>query len=140
MATIPAEDPAADVVWKPGPPVAKDGTGRIDLAGIVQGNECVVYLRARVFSPREMPVRLEIGSDDGNKVWVNGKLVHANNVARGFTAGQDKAPADLRKGLNDLLLKITQNSMGCDASVRIVGRDELPIDGLLTAHKPDKPE
>ena len=75
-------------------------------------------------------MRLDIGTDDGVKVWVNGKLVHANNAVRGLSPGQDKARAVLREGWNDLLLKITQHTQGCGACVRVRGADGGVIEGL----------
>lgn len=126
------EQDGKGVEWKPVPKPADPAlAGQADLTSVVGGDHAVVYLKARVRSPREVKVRLEIGSDDGVKVWVNGKLVHANNAVRALAPGQDKAEAVLRAGDNDFLLKITQHTLGCGACVRIRGLDGSPIDGLL---------
>ena len=101
-----------------------------DLNPVVGGNHCVVYLKTRVFCPREQPVSLEIGTDDGVKLWVNGLLVHANNAVRGFTPGEDKAKATLKEGWNDFLVKITQHTLGCAAAIRVRNSDGTPIAGL----------
>jgi hypothetical protein len=61
-------------------------------------DQCVVYLKTRVYSPREQKVRLEIGSDDGIKLWINGKLVHAKNAMRPLQPGEDTAEAVLKEG------------------------------------------
>jgi hypothetical protein len=90
----------------------------------------VVYLKSRVFCSKEQPVSLEIGTDDGVKLWINGALVHANNAVRGFTAGQDKAKATLREGWNDFLVKVTQHTLGCAAAIRVRAADGAPIVGL----------
>ena len=42
------------------------------------------------FSPRDRAARLDIGSDDGVKAWLNGKLVHGNNALRGVGVAQEK--------------------------------------------------
>jgi acetyl esterase/lipase len=47
-----------------------------------------------------------LGSDDGVKVWVNGKLVHSNYVGRDLTLGQDKFNVKLNKGNNSVLVKV----------------------------------
>jgi hypothetical protein len=57
-----------------------------------------------VDAPRDLP--LSLGSDDGIKVFLNGKQIHANNVGRGAAPDQEKVTAKLRKGDNYLLLKI----------------------------------
>ena len=49
---------------------------------------------------------MEVGSDDGIKVWINGKLVHKNNASRGALPGQDKFNVTLEEGWNDVLMKI----------------------------------
>lgn len=38
---------------------------QIDLLGVCGGDQCVVYIKTRVSSPKEQKVQLEIGSDDG---------------------------------------------------------------------------
>jgi HEAT repeat protein len=92
----------------------------LDLLKALNGGEQrVAYLRAKLQWPVEQKVKLWIGSDDGNKVWVNGELVHANNVARPFTADQDSATVTLRNGENIILMKITQNNLPWGASLRI---------------------
>ena len=55
-------------------------------------------------APRDLP--LSLGSDDGIKVFLNGKQIHANNVGRGAAPDQEKITVKLRKGVNNLLLKI----------------------------------
>ena len=71
-----------------------------------------------------------LGSDDGVKAWLNGEVVHSNNMDRGEAADQDTAPIRLKKGVNQLLLKITQGGGGLSACARIVGSDGLPMAGL----------
>jgi hypothetical protein len=104
--------------------------GEVDLLGVAGGNHCVVYAKTRVFAPRSQEVSFAIGSDDGIKLWVNGDLVHANNAVRGLTPDQDRAKGRLREGWNDLLVKITQHTVGCGFTLRIVGADGAVIPGL----------
>jgi len=104
--------------------------GEVDLAQVVGGDHCVIYLRTRVFVPKAEAVTLEIGSDDGIKLWVNGELVHANNAVRGLAPAQDYAKANLHEGWNDLLAKITQSTAGCGMMLRIVGQDGAEIQGV----------
>lgn len=118
-------------VWRPLPlAAALTNYGYADLGPVVRGNHCVVYLKARVFCPGAQRVALEIGSDDGLKLWINGKVVHANNVARGFTAGQDKVEAELNAGVNEFLVKVSQHTAGCAASVRVRTPEGRPVPGL----------
>ncbi len=118
------EQPGSDAVKWRGTP------GLADLSSVTAGDNCVVYLKTRVFLPAAQRVRLEIGSDDGIKLWVNREVIHANNTDRGVVPGQDKVQAAFRQGWNDLLAKITQNGGGCGMSLRIANTDGTEIPGL----------
>lgn len=103
----------------------------INLATTFPGQEnCAAYLLTRVIAPEDCRALLLLGSDDGVQAWLNGKVVHSNNVDRGEIADQDTAPIHLRKGANDLMLKISQGGGGWSACARIVGTDFKPISGL----------
>jgi hypothetical protein len=64
------------------------------------------------------------------KAWLNGAVVHSNNIDRGMVIDQDMAPIKLKKGANQLMLKISQGGGGWSACARIVGSDGQPIAGL----------
>jgi dienelactone hydrolase len=52
------------------------------------------------------PVRLSIGTDNGVRVWVNGKQVLARDGQRKLTSDEDLVDVDLKAGDNQLLLKL----------------------------------
>jgi hypothetical protein len=104
---------------------------QVILAAFFPGEEnCVAYLKAQIIAPDDCEGALLMGSDDGVKAWLNGAIVHSNNTNRGDVADQDMAPIQLKKGANDLLLKISQGGGGWSAHARIVGPDGQPIAGL----------
>jgi len=72
------------------------------------GDHRVVYLKTTVVSPANIKETMELGSDDGVKVWLNGKVVHAKNEFRPVKDGEDKVRVSLRKGPNTILVKLTQ--------------------------------
>ncbi|MHC4519375.1 MAG: HEAT repeat domain-containing protein, partial [Planctomycetota bacterium] len=97
--------------------------GYLDLLKELNGGEQrVAYLRTRFASPQAKAVTLEIFSDDGVKAWLNGKVVHANNATRPLPPAPDKVPVTLNKGVNRLMLKVTQNNMPWGAIVRVKDR------------------
>jgi len=121
------EDPAAKAIkWVK----AKAGTRpeqpwAVDLLKAFGGGEnAVAYLKARITSPIAQEAMLAVGSDDGIKAWLNGELVHANDVMRGVEQGQDKVKVMLRKGSNVLLLKVNQGGGDWAASA-----DLTPLGG-----------
>jgi hypothetical protein len=128
------EKPGAKVAWKAAPkPSDPSLAWKVDLSSVVGGDHCVVYARSRVYAPAKQAVRLDMGADDGIKVWVNGKLVHANNAVRGLTPEQDRATAVLNEGWNAFLVKITQHTLGCEACIRIRKEDGSVMEGLRCA-------
>jgi hypothetical protein len=103
---------------------------QVDLGPLTGGNHAVLYVKTRVFAPREQPVNLAMGVDDGIKLWLNGKLVHANNAVRGLNPDEDKVQAGLRQGWNEFLAKITQHTAGCGVCVRVTTPDGGLVEGL----------
>lgn len=94
------------------------------------GNNRACYARTRVFAPAAGPVQFELGSDDGAKVWLNGTVVHEQNVNRAHATGSDKFTAELRQGWNVVMIKITQGGGQWALSLRIVTPEGTVIDGL----------
>jgi len=77
--------------WRPVGQAALSKTGLVGLDKIMGGDERVAYLKTQITSERDQEARLEIGTDDGVKVWLNDKVVHANNVIRGNTPGRTRS-------------------------------------------------
>ena len=113
--------------------------GIVDLKAAVGGDQRVAYLRAQLTSPAAQEAQVELGSDDGVKVWLNGEVVHANNCLRGCIPGADLFRVTLTKGLNILLLKVNQGGGDWAACVRIVKPDGSYIEGLKSAPTPAVP-
>jgi HEAT repeat protein len=102
----------------------------LDLLAFHGGEQRIAYLRTRVWSNQPQALVLELGSDDGVKVWLNGRVVHGNNVLRAIEPAQDKVPVNLERGWNQLLLKITQNNAGWGACARFSKPDGSAAEGL----------
>ncbi|NQT50942.1 HEAT repeat domain-containing protein [bacterium] len=129
-----------DIVFEPEKPDAKGVEWRLlpagtdpkrpwilDMLKAIGGKQRVAYALTWVHSEAEQPARLELGSDDGVKAWLNGRLVHANNAARAAKPYTDKADITLTAGWNPLLLKITQNDSPWEFCARIARRDGKPL-------------
>jgi hypothetical protein len=72
----------------------------------------VAYCRTFIHSPEDRKVFLLIGSDDGERVWLNDSLVLSHKCFRGSTPDNDLIKVRLRKGANKLLIKVTQDVGG----------------------------
>lgn len=102
----------------------------IDIKRVLGGDNRAAYLRVQVSSPRRQEATLELGSDDGIKVWLNGEVVHAKNVPRGLKEGEDKVKVTLNSGWNTLMLKITQGGGDWAACGRVRAADGTKLKGL----------
>ena len=71
-------------------------------------DEGVVYAR-RIFNlENEAVLKIGLGTNDGVKMWVNGKLVHTNIVGRPALPNEDVVSVQFHKGENVVLLKVDQ--------------------------------
>jgi hypothetical protein len=106
-----------DVPWRPIPVEAYTLYERdhayVNLHKYLDGGpRRVAYLRTTLHASRDQVQRLDIRSDDGVKVWLNGKPVHAHNTLRGVDIGPDIVTLALQKGRNELLVKVIQDLWG----------------------------
>jgi hypothetical protein len=106
--------------------------GDINLGALLGGENCAAYLRAGVQSPTAQDVVLELGSDDGVKVWLNRALVHANDARRATHLGDDQAKAHLEPGWNALLVKVTQATGEWGLALRLRTPAGEPLAGLVS--------
>lgn len=70
--------------------------------------DAVAYGVTWVESPDDRRVTVALGSDDGAAVWVNGVEVFRKFVQRGYNAREDRFDVALKKGRNELLIKVGQ--------------------------------
>jgi HEAT repeat protein len=107
-----------------------DLDGVLDLDALLDPNTNVCAYAmwdVRVTSgPTDLLLRL--GSDDGVAVWLNGELVHVNDVARGLSVDSDEVPVTLREGANVLLVQVTQGGGDWGLCVRACSPDGAPLD------------
>ncbi len=83
----------------------------IDLERLFKPNEHVVaYAVCWVRAPKAMQVSFEAGSDDGMKLWLNRKLLLDRAEPRPAEPRQDTAPAELKAGWNEVLVKVDQTT------------------------------
>src|SRR6266404_2762616 len=94
--------------WNP-QPAWEDGKLHGELSG---GDNSANYVFRTIQVDSAQPLTLSLGSDDGIKVWLNGKAVHTNKVTRSLAADQDKVTVQLQAGENKLLMKIVNATGG----------------------------
>jgi hypothetical protein len=117
----------------------RGGAMMMDLAAACgAGDNKLAYVRTWVRSDKEQPVKFEFGTDDGNKVWLNGKLIHSNPIGGAATPGKFKVDTTLKPGFNALLMKVAQVSGPWEFCFRICKPDSSKLEGLrIQATPPD---
>lgn len=143
--TLGAEAPADGVVLFDGSDLALwQSSGpeafMANLGPLGFGDNCVGFLRSRVTSPKEQEALLEVGSDDGIQVWLNGTVVHRKPVFRSMRAWEDRVPVTLREGENTLLLEILQGGGDMSGCARFLTVEGEPLEGLSFDPTPTLPE
>ena len=128
----PEVDGSKEATWTTMPPGGDNPPlpFLMDLYKRFEKENCVAYLRTSVWSPAEQQARLEFGSDDGAKVWLNGKLVLSVNKPRSFKQAEDKAEVTLRQGWNKVLVKVWNGGLYWSAAARFRAPDGSRLDGL----------
>ena len=99
----------------------------VDLHHRFSVNHSVAYCRKKVWSDQQRPVRVEIGSDDGFKFWINETLYGKEHASRGWMPAQNVFEAKLDKGWNLVMIKVTQDTAGWAFSVKMTEQDGSPI-------------
>jgi HEAT repeat protein len=129
---FPPETPDADKCdWKVLPAgLDKKRAYVMALDKLMEGNNRVAYARTKVFSPVAQDAVLQLGSDDGARVWLNGAEVLAKNATRAMRENEDQVKLPLQQGWNALLLKITQGGGQWEFCVRIRTADDRTVEGM----------
>lgn len=78
------------------------------------------YAFAWIYAPAGAGPKFNMGSDDGNRVWVNGTLINDNNSARGLTRDQDVTGSiGMGAGWNRVLFKIHNGTGGFSGTMSL---------------------
>jgi CubicO group peptidase (beta-lactamase class C family) len=83
------------------------------------------YALAEIKLEQPQKVVMGVGSDDGIKIFVNGSLVHSNWIARGIAPDDDIVVLDLKKGSNQILVRVQNIAGGWSFAMRKIGADIL---------------
>ncbi len=70
----------------------------------------VAYACSYIFAESDHVAALHFGSDDGAKIWINDLLVWEMDVYRGMVQYSETVRIPLKKGINRVLVKITQGT------------------------------
>ncbi len=126
----PGEPGAATAAWKP----FKFELGK-DFAGIIGKDNASVYVRGTVTIPAARSMTLFVSSDDGVKLWLNGKPIHSHKIGRGLAQGSDPVRADFKAGDNELIAKVINGVEPDGLNIRFADPNDARIDKALASFK-----
>jgi hypothetical protein len=96
------------------------------LKGIDYGGTIVAYAYAKVQRPADGKVILSFGSNVGNKIWINGKLVYESNSD--YQAVENHhVEVEMTKGENSILMKSVHGGWTWGFSLRIIEPENFSL-------------
>ncbi len=97
-----------------------DAFGVDEALGLTAPDSGTAYAFALVKREAAGPALLSLGSDEGVRVWVNGKQVHEHRGARPLVFDEDRVPVELTAGENAVLVKTEQKRGPWAFSLRVL--------------------
>ena len=92
---------------------------------ITTGNNSVSYAHREIESPVDQDATIVLGTDDGGKLFVNGKEVFASKETRAASPDQHRVPVKLKKGVNTLLVKVANGNNPHGFFLSLLSEQEL---------------
>jgi len=105
------------ISWKK---VQADKSGRLDFKPLFPEGKGIVYAYAEINSPDKRKMKFTFGSDDGAKIWLNGKLVYNEHAWRALSWDGDVIEVDLKKGKNSILVKVEDKWYNWEMMMRMM--------------------
>lgn len=115
------------VGWRSG---KANDDGVLDIKALLPdpGENVTAYCYVTIKAPKDMPAKLSMGSDDGCKVWLNGKVINTHAEERALEKDADQFDINLVKGDNKLLIKVVQVGGDWSVSARVTKTTESVAD------------
>lgn len=82
--------------------------GSMPLDALIGGDECLAYVYSRFSVPTAGRYTILAGSDDGCRMWVDGKEVFCLNQTKGASPDEYRIPIDLQAGEHEVLMAVEQ--------------------------------
>ncbi len=100
----------------------------IPFADLFGKKQAAAYAWAEITVSQDQPVILKAGSNDGIALWLNGDQIYENMIPRTLTIDEDVVRAKLKKGKNQILLKVPNQGGNWEACLRVCDESGRPLD------------
>jgi hypothetical protein len=101
--------------------------GYVDLQEEFMDNECVAYLRTSFTVDVLQVGRLQVGSDDGCKIWVNGELKSSSVGMRHYVPDEDVCQMELQPGTHTIVIAVYEHASDWGFSARLSDPQGTPL-------------
>jgi uncharacterized protein (DUF362 family) len=91
--------------------------------------DCAAFAYCEFTAPKGGPAKLQVASDEGMTVWLNGVQVYRFEGWRRIERINDLVPVELQQGLNRLLCRLEQTSRQFQFGVNVVEPEPSPVAG-----------
>ncbi len=91
----------------------------------------VGYFAASIVATADQKANLLVNSDDGVKIWLNGKEVFSVDETRAIGVDTDTVPVQLHKGRNVLLCKLRQGDGASGLCITVSAKEQVAISNDL---------
>jgi hypothetical protein len=102
--------------------------GLLDLRALYDRDFVSAYALTFVHSPKDQDATLLVGSDDGVRVWLDGKKVHETLVQRGAAPDTDRVAVRLKAGWSPVLVRVLNGKLAHGLFLRFDGAAGLHVD------------
>lgn len=107
----------------------KQEDGMLDLRKLFEKDWGIAYLFNRIECAENQRAQIVVGTTGGCRIWVNDELVFSSHERHSnYSPNKFKAIADLKQGLNKLLIKVEGAWGHWKASCKIAHQDGMPLE------------
>jgi len=115
------------VVWK----AITSDADMVDMTGLMDSTDnTVIFAACWVEIEKDADVEIRIGSDDGNKLWVDNKQVAVVHEHRAASADQDNHKMKLTAGKHLVMIKVDNDWGGYSFCLRVVTADGKKVPNM----------
>ena len=105
--------------------------GFVDLRNRITGTaDREAFAAIWVYAPEDQDVVLVAGSDDGNEIWWDDRMIYESRLCAGYTLGDHVVPLSITRGLHRMLMRVRNRAGGWGFGAAFRTEDGRPAHNL----------
>lgn len=120
--------------WAPVDKKIDEPINFLDSSGKGHQENVAGYLHTTATVEKAMTLDVTMGSDDGMRFWLNGRLLADVDEPRSMDPGSNRLRLDLRPGVNHIFVKVSQSGYGWEYQMVTAGVLDPTTKQLLDYH------